>query len=95
MLSKEMDGMRFRLIGIGLSDLEPAREDVADLVDPTTIKRARAERAADIAKAKFGKEAVSTGRGVRMSEERDARRKASQAETSPAPTPDKRGSDDA
>ena len=77
MLTKEMDGMRFRLLGIGLSDLEPAKDDMPDLIDPTAIKRARAERAADIAKAKFGKEAVSTGRGVRMSEDRAARKKAS------------------
>lgn len=95
MLTKEMDGTRFRLIGIGLSDLEPQKEDVADLIDPTAIKRARAERAADIAKAKFGKEAVSTGRGVRMSEKRDARRKASQTEPQPDQKPKSRGSDDA
>ena len=75
--------MRFRLIGVGLTDLEPAGADTADLIDPSTLKRAKAERAADIAKAKFGKEAVSTGRGMRMMAEREARRAASEASKKP------------
>ena len=74
MLKKECDGSRFRLIGVGLSDLEPARGDIADLVDPKALKRASAERAADKAKAKFGTDAISTGRGMRILAERAEKR---------------------
>ena len=57
----------FRLIGVGLSDLAP--EDQADrsgdLLDPDAAKRARAERAADAIRARFGKEAIIKGRALR------------------------------
>ncbi|MEL6323088.1 MAG: DNA polymerase IV [Pseudomonadota bacterium] len=66
LLAREADGRRFRLIGIGLSDLAVARGDAPDLLDPRIAKRAAAERAADIAREKFGKTAVRTGRGVRL-----------------------------
>tara|TARA_B100000678_G_scaffold65690_1_gene53819 strand:+ start:29871 stop:31208 length:1338 start_codon:yes stop_codon:yes gene_type:complete len=77
MLRKEIDGSRFRLLGVGISDLEPARGDMADLVDPSALKRAQAERAADIAKSKFGKDVVSTGRGMRIMARREAHKRAS------------------
>ncbi|MAK62158.1 MAG: DNA polymerase IV [Ponticaulis sp.] len=83
LMLKELDGTRFRLIGVGLTELEPAGADVADLIDPSTIKRAKAERAADLAKAKFGKEAVSTGRGMRMIAQREARRAAASPDKKP------------
>ncbi len=66
LLAKECDGTRFRLIGVGISDLEPASGDVADLIDPASLKRAGAERAADIARSRFGDAAITTGRGVRL-----------------------------
>ncbi len=57
----------FRLIGVGISDLAP--EDQADqsgdLLDPGAGKRARAERAADAIRAKFGAEAIIKGRALR------------------------------
>ena len=56
----------YRLIGIGISDLHPAGRDHADLVDPAIAKRAAAERAADLARGKFGTEAVQTGRAMRL-----------------------------
>ena len=56
----------YRLIGIGISDLHPAGRDHADLVDPAIAKRAAAERAADLARGKFGMEAVQTGRAMRL-----------------------------
>ena len=65
LMAKEIDGSAFRLLGIGLSDLEDAKADIGDLIDPSALKRATAERAADIAKAKFGKDIVTTGRGIR------------------------------
>jgi len=57
----------FRLIGVGISDLAP--EDQADLVgdllDPDAAKRAKAERATDAIRAKFGREAIVKGRCLR------------------------------
>ena len=57
----------FRLIGVGLSDLAPeAQADLSgDLLDPDAIKRAKAERAADAIRAKFGAEAIIKGRALR------------------------------
>ncbi len=56
----------FRLIGVGLSDLTAVRADAADLVDPLVAKRAAAERASDAARARFGADAVKTGRAARL-----------------------------
>ncbi len=76
LLAREATGRQFRLIGVGISTLTPAAEtDAADLLDPNVKKRASAERAADIARAKFGKDAVKTGRTVRR-EHKQATREA-------------------
>ena len=69
MLSKEI-GPAYRLIGIGLSALEPAKSDAVDLLDPSVQKRAAAERASDIAREKFGSDAVMTGRGMKAEQAR-------------------------
>lgn len=67
MLAKEVNGRKFRLIGVGISGLQTAAStDAVDLLDPRIKKRASAERAADLARAKFGKDAVKTGRAARM-----------------------------
>ncbi len=71
MLARETAGQRYRLLGVGISDLVDARADVMDLADPKALKRARAERAADKARDKFGDEAVTTGRGARIRNERE------------------------
>ena len=56
----------FRLIGIGYSVLAPAdgRDPVGDLLDPQAPRRAGAERAADAIRARFGPDAIRTGRGL-------------------------------
>jgi DNA polymerase-4 len=65
-LKRETDGRRFRLLGVGISNLSPAGEaDQANLLGPLTDKRAAAERAMDRIRAKFGGEAVNKGRGLR------------------------------
>jgi DNA polymerase-4 len=70
LLAKETDGRKkYRLIGIGLSELADHRADEADLLDPRIARRAAAERASDAARAKFGKDAVITGRAARMHKE--------------------------
>ncbi|MGL3608942.1 DNA polymerase IV [Rhizobium sp. G187] len=62
LLEKEADGTRFRLIGIGVSDLQdPSTADPGDLVDPQAARRAAAEAAMDRLREKFGKGTVQTG----------------------------------
>ncbi len=56
---------RYRLIGVSLSNLEAPLGDSGDLLDPNALKRGIAERATDKARARFGKDAVMTGRGFR------------------------------
>ncbi|WP_312806423.1 DNA polymerase IV [Agrobacterium cavarae] len=62
LLERETDGTKFRLIGIGVTDLcDPAQADPADLVDETAGRRAAAEAAMDKLREKFGKGTVETG----------------------------------
>ncbi|WP_188452178.1 DNA polymerase IV [Glycocaulis albus] len=65
LLRAEAKGPRYRLIGIGFSDLEPASGDARDLLDPDGPKRAAAERAMDKARARFGPSAVIKGRSLK------------------------------
>jgi DNA polymerase IV len=57
----------FRLIGVGISDLvgEDQADLSGDLLDPDAGKRAKAERAADAIRAKFGHDAIIKGRALR------------------------------
>ncbi|TNC70975.1 DNA polymerase IV [Rubellimicrobium roseum] len=57
----------FRLLGVGLSEIGPAaRADrEGDLLDPEADRRARAERAADVIRARFGEGAILKGRALR------------------------------
>ena len=62
LLKREADGTRFRLIGIGLSDLTAAdRADPIDLVDQSGRRTAAAEHAVDRVRAKFGRDAIIKG----------------------------------
>ncbi|WP_019171191.1 DNA polymerase IV [Pseudaminobacter salicylatoxidans] len=62
LLEKETDGTKYRLLGIGVSDLSAAdRADPPDLIDVQSRKRALAEGAIDALRDKFGKKAVETG----------------------------------
>jgi DNA polymerase-4 len=62
LLEKETDGTKYRLLGIGVSDLTDAgRADPPDLVDVRARKRAMAEGAIDALREKFGRAAVETG----------------------------------
>ena len=54
------------MIGAGLSGLSEPVGDVADMLDLKSAKRGAAERASDIARAKFGPDAITTGRGFRL-----------------------------
>ncbi len=57
----------FRLLGVGLSELCAASDARAsgDLLDPGAERRARAERAADAIRAKYGADAIVKGRSLR------------------------------
>ena len=62
LLDREIDGTPFRLLGIGLGDIEDeGRADPVDLVDEGASKRQKAELAVDKLREKFGKKAVETG----------------------------------
>jgi len=62
LLVKEVDGTRFRLIGVGLSDLGPGADaDPADLLDTRTPRLKAAEAAMDKLTEKFGAGAVARG----------------------------------
>jgi DNA polymerase-4 len=59
LLKREVGATRFRLIGIGVSNLEDATgDDLADLIDR---RSAQAEHAVDRLREKFGRDAVVTG----------------------------------
>ncbi len=61
-MERETDGTKFRLLGIGVTDLgDPTRADPPDLVDRQAGRRAAAEAAMDKLRDKFGKAAVETG----------------------------------
>lgn len=62
LLEAELDGTQYRLLGIGIADFgDEARADPDDLLDPAAGRRARAERAIDRLRGKFGDRAVETG----------------------------------
>jgi DNA polymerase-4 len=64
-LEKEADGRRFRLIGIGASDLtDDAQADPPDLADPDRARRAKVEQAIDRVRAKLGEKAIDKGRAL-------------------------------
>jgi DNA polymerase IV len=66
LLLKELDGTRFRLIGIAAQDLCPAEEaDLGDLVDTGLAREKATEAAIDALRDKFGPGAVVKGISLR------------------------------
>ena len=62
LLARETDGTSFRLIGIGVSTLDGARDaDQEDLVDRKLSRAAAAEHAMDRLRSRFGRSAVVKG----------------------------------
>jgi DNA polymerase-4 len=65
-LKREADGTKFRLLGVGITNLtDTTGADPRSLIDQGSDKRAAAERAMDRIRGKFGGDAVNTGRGLR------------------------------
>jgi len=66
LLAKEATGAAFRLIGIGAQPLVPGAEaDQPDLADPDAARRAAKWAAVERLRARFGAEAVVSGRGLK------------------------------
>jgi len=62
LLEREINGTRYRLLGVGVSGLADAEDaDPADLIDHSGERRAAAERAMDRVRSKFGHEAMVKG----------------------------------
>lgn len=62
LLLPELDGTKFRLLGIGVSTLVPDEQaDPDDMLDPEANRRADAERAIDNVREKFGSDALKFG----------------------------------
>jgi DNA polymerase-4 len=62
LLANEIDGTRYRLIGIGVTALDGAdAADPAGLLDPVTTRSAAAERALDRVRERFGRDAAMKG----------------------------------
>ena len=67
LLSREVDGTPFRLIGIGAQPLvEAAGADRGDLADPEAPRRAARWAAMEALRARFGDGAVRAGRGLAL-----------------------------
>jgi DNA polymerase-4 len=64
LLRRELAAGPFRLIGLGASALGEGGAAPADLFDPAAAARAKAERAADSIRARFGPESIVKGRGL-------------------------------
>ena len=69
MLAMQPKGERYRLIGVGASDLRPGAEaDAADLVEGDRTREKSRERAIDALREKFGRTAVVRGLAFRPRE---------------------------
>ena len=65
LIEREADGRRFRLIGVGASELvDGALADPPDLLDPERARQAKVEQAIDRVRAKLGEDAIRKGRGM-------------------------------
>ena len=65
LLRREADGRSYRLIGIGLAELGPAGTGEADFFGEGEEKALTEERTADAIRARFGPEAITSGRALR------------------------------
>jgi len=62
LLAREINGTRYRLLGVGVSALDDAEAaDPVDLIDRGAERRAKAERAMDRVRGKFGHEVMMKG----------------------------------
>ncbi len=65
MLEREADGTRFRLIGIGATEIGPDDQaDPPDLVDPRRARAAQVEKAIDAVRDRLGAGTIAKGRAL-------------------------------
>jgi DNA polymerase-4 len=61
-MEREIDGTKYRLLGIGVTDLSDSEHaDPPDLSDGGAVKRAAVEAAMDRLRDKFGNKSIETG----------------------------------
>lgn len=67
MLERALTEGPFRLIGVGISDLQAGDggQPIGDLLDPDAAQRSQVERASDDIRARFGDDAIIKGRSLR------------------------------
>ncbi len=67
LLDKELQQAPFRLIGVGMSHITVSEDNlqIGGLLDPDQRVRETAERATDEIRAKFGKDAIMSGRSLK------------------------------
>ncbi len=66
LLAREPDGLKYRLIGAGMSGLEEGiRVDPVDFLDDSATRQADLELATDKLRSKFGKQALGKGRALK------------------------------
>jgi DNA polymerase IV len=64
LLQHQLDGRRYRLLGVGMSELgDEYGADPLDLADPDGERRKKAEQAMDRVRDKLGRDAIEKGRG--------------------------------
>ena len=64
LLAKEINGTKYRLLGVGLNGLvDSLGADPMNLADPDSERRANAEHALDRVRKRFGDKAIGMGRG--------------------------------
>jgi DNA polymerase-4 len=65
LLKRETGSQAFRLLGVGLSQMQSEADcDRPQLLDPARMRRAAVERAMDRVREKFGRDAILKGRGL-------------------------------
>jgi DNA polymerase-4 len=70
LLTEEAKGARYRLIGVGISDVVPENQcDEADLIDTKGRRKDAAEEAMDKVRAKFGSAVIRKGRSLQRGDE--------------------------
>jgi DNA polymerase IV len=69
LLLKEATGEAFRLIGVGISNLQAATHEDYQTLDAKQTTRTNVELAIDAIRAKFGKDAVEKGLALRKNED--------------------------
>ena len=65
LLERELDGRRFRLLGVGMSDLcDDTDADRPDLADPDSDRRKQVELTMDALRARLGPDVIDKGRSL-------------------------------